>query len=115
MTAELTGSTNSDNSLYERINNVNVDTSEDISDSILNESNENSSHKPRSKRKQKKHCKRCHRNKTQQWILLDHFVANGYFNTKKKDIAGKLIESLKNVEGMYACYLLELCHPYLQV
>jgi len=51
-----------DNSLNERISKVNVnnDTSEDISDSILNnELKDISSHKPRNKRKQKKHCKRC--------------------------------------------------------
>jgi len=105
----------SDNSLNELINNVNVnDTSEDISDSILNEPNADSSHKPRNKRKQKKHCKRCDRNKTQQGILQDHFLTNEYFNKKKTDAAVKLIQSFINGEGMYvklcffnACYLLE--------
>jgi len=36
----------SDNSLNDRISKVNVDTSEDISDSILNEPNADSSYKP---------------------------------------------------------------------
>jgi len=114
----------SDSSLNIRISNFNVndDTCEDISDSILNEPNADSSRKPRNERKQKKHSKRCHRNKTQQWILLDHFVANGYFNTKKNDIAVKLIQSLKNGEGMCiklylfnACHLSEFCYSHLQV
>jgi len=70
MTAPSTSLTqiSGDNSLNDRISKVNVDTSEDISDSILNEPNADSSHKPRNERKQKKYCKRCDRNKTQQGI-----------------------------------------------
>jgi len=102
MSDQDTSCTNDTGSLTKHIRyvNINNDTSEDISDSILNEPNADSSHKPRNTRK-KKHCKRCHRNKTQQSILLDHFLANEYYNKKKNDTAVKLIQNFKNGEYMY--------------